>query len=244
MDDSDLEDLFSDSGGSHGFYMPTESVQTSHRRMRDAEGLGIRLFLQSKHDKLKDNEVKHKATRAKSFELLRLQEDCANFHEMLANRELSTGTSLEISLISEILIENSRREDIEDHHWVGRVGFGPTFLHVKSPTTTEATRKVMEDYLAEYERMKDNPQTIEFPWPTWDKDVQVSCLRLLKENQTDQCRVYLTGFMECIGRVDLIDQTSQGKTFSEMVRNSSRICVKISIHQVYDLFVSLLLWGH
>lgn len=216
MEEDELEDIFD---GAPLSYIPRESCQAFAKAAKAKEDIETDIYLNHTHERLKHQENRYLSTRAKSFELLRNQEESLRYHAILCAKEKSEGILYEGKLLDEILTEKAAGDNIFEQGLKQRLAL-QLFKHFNPDDTSQsqnATRSLIENYLGEFTESRDSTHTISFPWPRFDSDVEVSCLTLLRSNQIDQCRSYLIGYFECIGRLEINLQTEQGRIFTAKV---------------------------
>jgi hypothetical protein len=178
------------------------------------------------HGYMHEYEKKHLATRAKSFELLRLSEDCSRYHNAECSRELKEG----IELYNELFLEFDRRRDEIIYSY--------------------SLRRYCEKYLAEYPQRRSN-NAVTFPWASYDESMEKNCIGLLSSKHITEARSYLIGYIEVLCRDPLDVISNQGKVTMESAgwtinrhpygsfMASFRIALAMLIKDVYRETVSL-----
>jgi hypothetical protein len=201
------EDELFDDGEAVPFDIPVTSCAAAIQRSRMREAEETKAMIQHQHDVLLEYEKQNLTAKAKQFELLRKQEECMRYHSLLAEKEVSDGRTL-----ADRLVTNKSPE-------VGQKKQPQSSSPPSSATpSTEVIRQFLTNYMCVLDQSKKtNPSNAAFPWVNYDESVQLSCLQLLRDEKVDDCRSYLIGYMECVGRVPFHEQTNQGKVFTTSV---------------------------
>ena len=208
--EDELEDMFNAEGGCIPVMVPATSMVTKLREAREMEDNQINTMSYNQHQSMLQLECNFLSKRLKSFELLRMQEECVRYHTLLSKSEADEGRALSSALISEFL-SDSQRLHAQTKKAISYVLISTVFSGQISPPAPEATRKFVETYLNEYQHTRKISQNIYFPWQSFDDGIFKACVQLLESGRVDDCRTYLLGYIEVIARVPVEEQTVQGR---------------------------------
>lgn len=190
LDDDDLAFL-NDSTPS---LIPSTSTLSILQDASSSDNIDTKNFVNYLHDQQCQNECKHFEKRYQSFELFRLQEECKRFHKESADKQANEGLKFSSDILNEISSSTATNS--------------ATTLNNKGVVKSFAAT-----YSSNYTHARAVNQNFTFPWPIYDDDVQISCLKLLKQQDFNSLRTYLLGYFEVLCRLPLIDQSTQGQIF-------------------------------
>jgi hypothetical protein len=211
----DLDDMFANEGDCVSSALPQSSTLHNLRDARDLEDKQINALCYGTHQIQLQFEHTLLSSRMKSFELLRIQEECVRYHTSSCKSEVDEGRNLANALIAEYLADNQRAEHQSSKSTKSKQLtyslIATVFSGQIAPPAPEATRRFVEHYFNEYQQMRQVTQNIYFPWQTFDRDVNKACVQLISHDKIEEFRAYMLGYIECIARLPYEQQTAQGQ---------------------------------
>jgi hypothetical protein len=225
MEGNSFEDeLFGDELDS--FAIPTNSELRALQIAKENENIErqkLHNFIKAQHNYLLTLENKLISNRYKSFELLRVQEECLRFHSQQAETEIQESEHLASLLLNQTLQSNQFESNPKlstpktIQHKLLSIVF-PDHAPV-SLSLEDATLQLIGNYLKSYTSLKksNNNNIILFPWGIYDDSVKSTCITWLQHRKLLECRSYLIGYIECIARIPFEEQSNQGKLFTTKV---------------------------
>jgi len=192
MSDIDIEAELAhddnDGDSNRNFSIPQESISNQLNKVEIQDEKDNKAYVSAVMSMLRAYEYQYLKRRYKSFDLIQNEELCDRYYRDTMSTIEKEGVELSIAL--------SSTNDI---------------------TSREAVRKVAQTFVNLYIPIKQKTQNVSYPWPTYDDDVQLSCLSLMQRNEVPKCKSYMLGYLETVCRIPVVDQSEQGKIFTNSI---------------------------
>lgn len=173
--------------GDGTFSIPQYSVSDQLQKVEEQGQDDIAVYNTAVHNMLRRYEYNYLKRRYKSFDLIQNEELCDRYYKDAMNMVQKDGLEL------------------------------ATALTTSDQSALTAVRKLAQNFVNVYIPIKQKTQNVSYPWPTYDDDVQLSCLALMQQNEVAKCKAYMLGYLETVSRIPVADQSAQGKIFSNAI---------------------------
>lgn len=175
--------------GDGTFSIPHHSVSNQLKKIDKHQDDDMKVYITAVVSMLKGYEYNYLKRRYKSFDLIQNEELCDRYYKDVVITIEKEG--LELSLLLSSTNDAISSQDV--------------------------IRKLAQNFVNIYIPLKQKTQNVSYPWPTYDDDVQLSCLQLMQRNETAKSRSYMLGYFETVSRIPIIDQSEQGKIFTNSI---------------------------
>ena len=171
--------------------IPQNSVASSIEFANKKDDEDIPPYLLSLHNQILEYEYEKLRTRYKSYDLIKIEEECRGYHKYLSDKEGNEGKELANSL---------------------KVPLGP------QSQCQKALQVEAQKYLQNLDEKKRIPGNVIFNWPLYDDELQRQALALLCQSVNSEnyinFRAIVFGYLECVCRISAADQSQQARVFS------------------------------
>lgn len=147
------------------------------------------IAINAEHQQFLQLEKKIIEKRYTSFDLLRIEEECTNYHFNQSQLELKYGREIASDIISKLNVSKSSTLSFHKSGYI---------------------RRFLDSCFSEWNNRKTG-DNLTFPWQTYDEGMRQNCYNFLKNNKSSECRAYFIGYLEVICRVPSPSQSNQGK---------------------------------